>query len=249
METDSIERKGRNSRLRQQNVLFISNSSDKNSPSHRYGQTIATFFSKKLITNNKKIARNAEDFAAFCDAEDVVFVVFSLEERKASKQDTKRFLRLARELRIPYLFTKNYLPQNGDINSVLAPITYLPEEKEKAPWATHFGKFGHCTTHILAPNDKGSRAKKNVAFAQKLLSAEKCTFKTHNGTKRSYSNWKEIITYANRLKVSIILYSASREYSLDDLFFGPYEQKLILKSDIPVLLINPRDDLYVLCGE
>ena len=35
--------------------------------------------------------------------------------------------------------------------------------------------------------------------------------------------------------------------SLDDIIFGPKEQHMVKKSEKPVLLVNPRGDLYALC--
>jgi len=45
----------------------------------------------------------------------------------------------------------------------------------------------------------------------------------------------------------MIIVSASRDYGLDDILFGPKEYHVVKKSDIPVLLVNPRGDLYALC--
>ena len=47
--------------------------------------------------------------------------------------------------------------------------------------------------------------------------------------------------------VSLLMISASRDYGLDDILFGPKELKVI-KSTVPVMVINPRGDLYALCG-
>ena len=41
--------------------------------------------------------------------------------------------------------------------------------------------------------------------------------------------------------------AASREYGLDDWLFGPPEQYVICHSPVPVMLVNPRADLFSLC--
>jgi hypothetical protein len=46
----------------------------------------------------------------------------------------------------------------------------------------------------------------------------------------------------------MLIISASRDYGLDDIFFGPKELKVIRQSPVPVMVINPRKDLYTLCG-
>ena len=45
----------------------------------------------------------------------------------------------------------------------------------------------------------------------------------------------------------IAIITASREYGLDDIIFGPKELHIIKKSEIPLMVLNPRGDLYVLC--
>jgi hypothetical protein len=58
---------------------------------------------------------------------------------------------------------------------------------------------------------------------------------------------KEAVHKASIKNIGLIIITASREYGLDDLFFGPNELHLIKKSTKPILLVNPRADLYALC--
>ena len=45
----------------------------------------------------------------------------------------------------------------------------------------------------------------------------------------------------------LLILTASRDYGLDDILFGPPERHAIRKSPVPVLLVNPREDLFSLC--
>jgi len=45
----------------------------------------------------------------------------------------------------------------------------------------------------------------------------------------------------------MIMLTASRDYGLDDLIFGPPERHVITRSNVPVMLTNPRGDLFDLC--
>ncbi|HRG03930.1 MAG TPA: universal stress protein, partial [Paludibacteraceae bacterium] len=58
---------------------------------------------------------------------------------------------------------------------------------------------------------------------------------------------KEAVKAARENDYGIVIISASRDYGLDDLLFGPKEYHLIRRSDVPLLLVNPRGDLYTLC--
>nr|MBP7369599.1 universal stress protein [Paludibacteraceae bacterium] len=58
---------------------------------------------------------------------------------------------------------------------------------------------------------------------------------------------KEAIEKAVEMGAGLVIISASRDYGLDDILFGPKELHLIRKSPVPLLLVNPRSDLYALC--
>ena len=45
----------------------------------------------------------------------------------------------------------------------------------------------------------------------------------------------------------LLVLTTSREYGLDDILFGPPERHAIQRSQVPVMLINPRADLFSLC--
>jgi hypothetical protein len=63
----------------------------------------------------------------------------------------------------------------------------------------------------------------------------------------SFSVEKEAVARAQREGYGVVIISASRDYGLDDLLLGPKELHLVRKSTVPLLLVNPRGDLYTLC--
>ena len=65
--------------------------------------------------------------------------------------------------------------------------------------------------------------------------------KDSSGVEREAANW------AAGGEAGLVLVSASREYGLDDLLFGSKERKILTRINVPILLINPRGDLYTLC--
>ena len=65
--------------------------------------------------------------------------------------------------------------------------------------------------------------------------------------KDSFKIEKEAMKKAVELQAGLLMISASRDYGMDDILFGPKEQKVISKSTVPVMVINPRKDLYTLC--
>lgn len=250
MESNSATQMSNNNRLDKQNILVLSSDSNGflNRNTKMYSDFVSKTFNKSILIENRFKFINSKALSEYCENTEIVYLIFSVSSEPKAKNEIKLGLRLCRELRIPYLFVKDYVTISNNFTKVLAPITFLPEEKEKAPWSTSFGKHGDLKTILVKPNDKGTRAAKNLVFVEKLLKIEWCKYEILYGKKGSFKNTREIVKLAETNNVCLIMYSSSRAYGLDDIVFGPYEQNLILQSNIPVMLINPRDDLYILCG-
>ena len=65
--------------------------------------------------------------------------------------------------------------------------------------------------------------------------------------KDSFSLVKECIERQRDFGHQLLLLTASREYGLDDILFGPPERLAVRRSQVPVMLVNPRADLFSLC--
>ncbi|HLP04447.1 MAG TPA: hypothetical protein VK152_03360, partial [Paludibacter sp.] len=65
--------------------------------------------------------------------------------------------------------------------------------------------------------------------------------------KDSFRVEMEAVDMADYERAGLAIVSASRDYGLDDMLFGPKEFHVIKRSRVPVLLVNPRGDLYALC--
>lgn len=231
--------------------------SDGTAPSVSFSEYLGKSFNKKVIelgtgsTEYDKLALNPDlDLVEKLTAEfDPVMVLFSYSAKTLkSRKLIKAFLNAFRELRVPYMGINVECKQTEGIKKILVPVGFLPEEKEKAPWSNSFIKYCKSEITLLKPSDRGTRSEKNVEFIEKVLGSYKNSCRIINGEKSSFGIEKEAVKkYSEENDMFII--SASRAYGLDDLFFGPKEYHVLLKSRKPVLIINPRDDIYVLCGD
>lgn len=163
----------------------------------------------------------------------------------AKNSQIQPYLNACRHLRIPYCFVKP--EQKIDFSHVAVPVTFLTEEKEKAPFVALFGRFWGSQIAIFEPKDYGTKAKKNVEAITALFDSLQLKYTIAKGKKDSFGIEKEVVLAAPTLNFGVVVVSASREYGLDDLIFGSKEKKILQKSEIPVMLINPRADLYTLC--
>lgn len=156
-------------------------------------------------------------------------------------------LKACRDLRIPYIFIKEAF-SHVSLKTWLIPISFLPEEKEKGVIAAAFGRRQESSFDLLVANDFGTRAALNANAIQTLLTKFAIPFRVTKGQKDSFSIQQEAVRRASQGEADAVILTASREYGLDDLIFGPPEQRIIAKSRVPLLFLNPRSDLHVLCG-
>ncbi len=158
----------------------------------------------------------------------------------------QRTLTACRGLRIPYLICgTGFAPLRP--NKVMVPVTFLEEEYEKAQFASAFGRFYGSQVLLLQANDYGSKAGRTVEKISALLDKFQVSYRVERARGDSYKVEREAVRRAADEGYGLVLLSASRDYGLDDLLFGPKERHLLRHSSVPILLINPRGDLYALC--
>ncbi len=185
-----------------------------------------------------------EDFTDYLETQEARAVIFELSE-DGRYPNCKKALKRCRQLRIPYYFVRP--EQEIDYRKVLVPIGFLVEEREKGVFCSGMGRFFHSEILLMTANDYGSRAKENTEGIITLLDKFQIAHQNVTAKKDSFKVEIEAAKRAKELQAGMLLISASREYGMDDLIFGPKEQKVIEKSPIPVMVINPRKDLYALC--
>lgn len=184
--------------------------------------------------DNEEIATLSE----WVETNDAALVICGIDEKTKVQQYLDHF----RDLRVPYIFVKEDMPL--EISKIAVPVTRFEEDKEKGPYCGSFARnFGSDVT-LYQPNDYGSMAKKNIEAIGELLGKENVNYKIEQGKKDSDGIEREALG----LEADFLIIGASRDYGWDDIIFGPKERKTIILSKIPVMVINPRGDLYPLCN-
>ncbi len=186
-----------------------------------------------------------EDFTDVMESTEASMIVFEIAGEKFYNKPAEQ-LEICRQLRIPYFFIK----QNQSINfdKVLVPIGRLNEEREKGPFSSSMGRFFNSEILLMPAKDYGSRARENTEAIQTLLDKFNLRYKRIDAAKDSSKVELEAVRKTDELGAGMLMISASRDYGLDDILFGSKELKVIKKATIPVMVINPRGDLYTLCG-
>jgi nucleotide-binding universal stress UspA family protein len=189
-----------------------------------------------------------------------------VEHCDGSRRGIQQVLDACREERRPYVVIKDNCSaqqsccsevQNGStLSSILVPVTMLEEEVYKAEVCTYLARKTGAHLILLRANDYGSKAIKNT---QRIIThirtiaertGEPITYEERIAKGDSFHIHKELHTIPpleGEARWGLILLTASREYGLDDWLFGPPEQYVIRHSQVPVMLVNPRADLFSLC--
>ena len=176
----------------------------------------------------------------------------------ATRRDIQQSLDACREERRPYVIvTPKTQGLPSHVQSILVPVSMLEEEIYKAEICTYLARKTGAHLILLRANDYGSKAQQNI---QRIISHIQ-TISQRTGIAISYEErvakgdsfhiHKELQALSSTLGGDrgelIILLTASREYGVDDWLFGPPEQYVIRHSSVPVMLVNPRADLFSLC--
>ena len=191
-----------------------------------------------------------------------------VEHCDGTRRGVQRVLDACREERRPYLVIKDDCSaqqsccsevQNGStLSSILVPVTMLEEEVYKAEICTYLARKTGAHLILLRANDYGSKAKRNtqriITHIQTIAerTGETITYEERVAKGDSFHIHKELPVLSSTLQGGdrgglLTLLTASREYGLDDWLFGPPEQYVIRHSQVPVMLVNPRADLFSLC--
>ncbi len=142
-------------------------------------------------------------------------------------------------------------PQSSEINSIVLPINFKSEDKEKIIWIDYLSKLYNTKIYILRLDisDLGIKKKTliNLKVAQKYLNEKNIEYEiiTRNGSDLAI----ESIKFADEIKASLILIMTTKNIRFQDYVLGAAEQQIIANdAKIPVMCVNPREDLTKLGG-
>lgn len=181
----------------------------------------------------------------------IMFVIGVDGEGKQGFFDKRKAMRFIKPSRLPVMTVGKKLPEKDVFQHVLLPLDIERQAKEKALWAGYFSRFYQATIHILAPQYKDSGLQKqvsdNIAFVEKLYKNLEIGY-----TILEVAPMNDIdrysIEYAPEVGATLTVIMMTKYLTPATLFTGKREKKIIGNSQqFPVLCINQRDDLYVLC--
>lgn len=182
-----------------------------------------------------------------------LFVIAAAETEGVTYFSRKRAFSFILPSRQPVLVTGNVPPAGNCFKNVLLPLDLRPQNKEKVLWAGYFNRFYDAKIHILYSFFKETHLQQEidliVAFAKKLYSNLEITDYELYKIEPTVDNMdKYSLSFAEQVNATLTVILMTHNRSLGDFLLGVREKTLIGNSqNFPVLCINERPDLYVLC--
>ncbi len=169
-----------------------------------------------------------------------------------SAKTYKKHAKAVRESSIPFLFINNQSPNISSYKKVIAPIDLRRENSDVSLWCSYFGRFNQSEITAIAATDRDKdnvrSITKNVLSLKKLLEKFQISHKIFKGDKSSLGVQYEALDYALDMKSDVYITLGSSLITPIDKLIGLPEAKILKRAgEIPVLIINPRKDMYILC--
>lgn len=192
------------------------------------------------------LAGNPENYMdELADDYEAILVVTRISRYKALSK-------ILRESPIPMLFIDENQTEIGDYKQVVLPIDVRKESKDAILWSSYFARFNQSTVRVVSAADK---AKENaLSVAGNLLSLKNLFGKFNlradyiKGEKGSLQIQFEALDVARHSNSDLLIILGSSYISVFDWLLGLPEKKILNRANgLPVLVINPRKDMYILC--
>jgi len=161
----------------------------------------------------------------------------------AQKLFGSKALKVVVSSRIPFLVVQDK-PAKEKIDTILLPIDFKSENKEKANWIYYLARNFGSKFIILKSRakDKGFKRKilSNIKYVETFLKGHDIAYEivTSSG-KQSFKH--EIIEFAKEHDADLILVMATRDIKWVDYMLGAPEQFILANPEnLPVMCMNPR---------
>ena len=166
-----------------------------------------------------------------------------------------RFKELAKPLRsspIPFLFINEYEPFTSSFRRVIVPVDIRRQNKDSLLWSVFFGRNNDSEIIAIGANDRSKESQKAVAghlhSLKKLLTKSNITHRIYKGSRGSLSIQREVLETSGQLNADLMILLGSSYVTWLDLLIGLPEEKIIRQAgNLPVLVVNPRRETYLVC--
>jgi hypothetical protein len=169
----------------------------------------------------------------------------------ADSAEYKKYASAVTESPVPFLFINSQSSLSA-FKKLILPIDVRRENSDSALWCSWFGRFNKSEITAVAANEKSKDSlqliSRNVLLTKKLLQKSGVLHKIYKGKKSSFKNSYEALDFAISSDADLLVLLGSSVITPLDWLIGLPERKIIQNAGkMPVLLVNPRRDNYIMC--
>lgn len=246
-------------------IIVLSDGTVFGQTAEKHGALLSTIFQSELEILKPKKDFFIDQIYHYAEESNAILIVISIppDSYKISSNidhtplfNKRRGIRFIRNSRAPILVVGNQDPMPNGYQQVVLPIDVDRQAKEKAMWASYFLRF-HAKNgiigkiHVIHNEHKEDIIQKkvmnNIAFIEKLYNNLEIDYKIYPISAEIHIDQKSI-TFATEVGATITVIMMTRFFTIIDFLFGSRESKILgNESGLPILCINERNDLCVLC--
>jgi len=182
-----------------------------------------------------------------------ILIVIGHDCKKTSLQSgLNKTMRTMRKSRTPFLMVPEGLHSKSFRNIVYC-MGYQKTEKEKILWASYFGRICKSQIHVVMPKASDQFFKtgirSNLQAMDKLYNLAEIDHKAVPVDANVHKAMSAALEYSNSIQAGAFIILTTLRPDIFDFFSGADDIVAVRNIwSVPVLCINPRDDLYVLCN-
>lgn len=187
----------------------------------------------------------------------VLFVSsFSLDKPEKNKQklanQPKELLNNLYESRIAYFVVNQDQKEPLPFDKVVLTMNNMRESKEKVLWGSYFGRFSDSEIiayyHTYKDEFFRHQLHFNLLFLMRMFDNLNIEYRREQSSNnKTYIDY-QAIDYAKEISAGVFICQTTKDRNWTNSIFGLRELKILENSnDIPILFVNPRDDLFILC--
>jgi nucleotide-binding universal stress UspA family protein len=182
--------------------------------------------------------------AEFANEKDAGLVIMGTHGMKGMQKLTGSWaLKVMVKSKTPFIVVQDPPSDMEKYHSIVFPVDFRVENKEKMKMAIFMGKYFDSKIHmfVAGTTDKGlaKKTKINLNFAVKYLIQNNIEYQIHEVPKKNFA--QQTLDFAHEINADLILIVTTKNITFADYAFGASEQYIIANSSrIPVICVNPK---------
>ena len=190
---------------------------------------------------------------AMAESANHIMYVIGVSHSSSAQFNPSRALQFIGPSRLPVMAVGEAPVRDPQWKNILLSVDVDLPAKEKALWAGYFNRYGKSNIHILHNEYRDSISKDKLSdlmdFIYRLYENLEIQAIPHIITPKAYNLDQYAVEHAHDYQASALVVMTTTHKTFIDRIFGTREKNLLANpQNLPILFINERDDLFVLCA-